>query len=151
MNSIDIGAIMREMHAAWNAKDMDKCASYARPDARMTMPSGDSIPFREYIEMWARAFPDGQITEVNTVVQGNTVVSEFIGKGTHTGSLGGPMGPIPATNRRLEMKLVEIGEFTNGKLTAARVYFDTAGMMMQLGLMPQIGAQGQRQAATPRA
>jgi ketosteroid isomerase-like protein len=151
MNSFDNGAILRDSYAAWNAKDMDKCASNARPDAKMTMPSGEAIPVRDYIENWARAFPDGQITDVRIVAQtGNTVVAEFTARGTHTGPLESPMGRIPPTNRRIEMKMVEIAEFANGKMTGGRAYFDTAGFMLQLGVMPPMATET-RQAARPRA
>ncbi len=150
MNSIDNGAILRDIYAAWNAKDMDKCATYARPDARVLLPGGDAMSYRDYYENWAKAFPDGKIGDLHVVTQGNTVVAEFTGRGTHTGELGGPMGPIAPTNRKVEMRCVEILEFANGKVTSARVYFDTANMMMQLGIMPPMGAQQQRPAATPR-
>jgi predicted ester cyclase len=60
------------------------------------------------------------------------------------------MGQIDPTNRRVELKMVEIMEFNNGKMTGGRAYFDTGSMMTQLGLMPSMGAQAQRPAATPR-
>ena len=60
MATKDLGATVREMYDAWNAKDMDRCASYAHADARIkNVPFGAMVGFREYIEGWARAFPDG--------------------------------------------------------------------------------------------
>jgi len=151
MNSIDNASILRDIHAAWNAKDMDKTASYARPDAKVTMPSGETVSFRDYIENWAKAFPDGKVDDARYLAQGNTVVAEFVGRGTHTGPLKGPMGEIAPTQRRMELKLAEIWEFSNGKLIGGRSYFDSASMMTQLGLMPAMpGQQAQRPAVTPR-
>jgi steroid delta-isomerase-like uncharacterized protein len=145
MASQDLGKIVREMHEAWNAKDLDRCASYAHPDAQMTnMPFGTTLSYREYIENWARAFPDGKIELKSVVAQGDKVVAEFTGRGTHSGTLKGPTGDLPATQRGVEMPCVEIYRFRDGKLAEGRVYFDAFSMFTQLG----IGAPAQGRAAT---
>jgi steroid delta-isomerase-like uncharacterized protein len=145
MASQDLGAVVREMLEAWNAKDLDRCASYAHPDAKMTnVPFGAKLGFREYVESWARAFPDGKIEIENVVVQGDRAVAEFVGRGTHTGTMTGPMGDLPATQRRLELRCVESYRFRGGKLAEGRIYFDAFSMFTQLG----IGAPEGR-AATP--
>jgi predicted ester cyclase len=135
MAAQDLGTVVREMYAAWNAKDMDRCASYAHGDARMTnVPFDATTSFREYVERWARAFPDGHIEPVSIVAQGDLAFAEFTGSGTHTGPLTGPMGELPPTRRRVEIRCVECFRFRDGKVAEGRVYFDAFSMFKQLGV-----------------
>jgi predicted ester cyclase len=148
MATQDLGATVREMYEAWNAKDMDRCASYAHADARMTnVPFGAKLGYREYIENWARAFPDGKIELTSLVVQGDKAMAEFTGRGTHTGPLKGPTGDLPATQRRVELKCVECYEFRGGKVAEGRQYFDAYSLFTQLG----VGAPAQGRPASPTA
>jgi steroid delta-isomerase-like uncharacterized protein len=147
MATIDNAAILRELYEASDNKDEARVASYAHPDARVTnVAFGASMSYRDYMQNWATAFPDGKRETVNMIAQGNLVVCEFIGKGTQAGPLEGPGGTIPPSNRRLEMRFVEIWEFRNGKIAAGRMYFDSASFMNQLGLGAQVPTQGQRPA-----
>jgi steroid delta-isomerase-like uncharacterized protein len=135
MASQNLETAVREMYDAWNAKDLDRCASLAHADARMTnVPFGARLGFREYIESWARAFPDGKIDVENIVAHGDKVMTEFTGRGTHTGPLKGPAGDLPATQRRVELKCVESLRFRDGKLAEGRVYFDAFSFFTQLGI-----------------
>jgi predicted ester cyclase len=145
MATVDNAAVIREMQEAWNHKDIDKAASFATPEARMTIvPFGATQSVREYEEGWARAFPDGHIQVTNMVAQGDCVMCEFTGSGTNTGPLRTPMGELPPTNRRAEMSFVEVYRMKNGKVAEGRLYFDAATMMNQLGISAGAGAQGQQ-------
>jgi predicted ester cyclase len=145
MATKDLGAAVREIYEAWNAKDLDRCVSYAHPDARMTnVPFGAKLSFREYLENWARAFPDGKIEVMNLVSQGDSVIAEFTGRGTHTGTLKGPTGDLAPTGRRVEMSFVESYRFRGDKITEGRIYFDAFTFFTQLG----VGAPTQAGAAT---
>ena len=84
--------------------------------------------------MWANGFPDGAITIDNVMSAGDSVIVEFTGRGTHTGTLDTSMGSIPATGRSLTLKLCDVTEFENGKIKRQRTYFDSGSMMAQLGL-----------------
>jgi predicted ester cyclase len=144
MASHDLEKTIRAMYDAWNAKDLDRSSTYAHPDARMmSVPFGATMSFREHIESWARAFPDGKIEPDNIVVQGDRAIAEFTGRGTHTGTLQGPTGDLPATQRRVELRCVESYRFRDGKLAEGRVYFDAFSLFTQLG----VGAQAQGRAA----
>ena len=135
MATLDNGAVLREVYAAWNKKDLNRVASYAASDARMgNVPFGTTLGFREYTEGWAKAFPDGKIQVTTLVAQGDNVIAECVGRGTHTGALTGTAGEIPATGRHVELQFVECYRFRNGKIAEGRIYFDAASMMAQLGL-----------------
>ena len=84
---------------------------------------------------WAAAFPDSAPTFHGAWVSGNTVVLELTWKGTHTGPLEMPKGPIAPTGKRIEIRacnVVEVAE--SGKVKLQRQYFDMATMLQQLGL-----------------
>ncbi len=84
-----------------------------------------------YSKGWADAFSDGKITEAVYHDAGDTVVTEFVGRGTNDGSL----GPMPATGRSAVLPYSEIYHFdADGKVVSGRAYFDQLGMLVQLGL-----------------
>lgn len=148
MATLDNAAIIREVQRAWNEKDLDRFASFATADARMTnVPFGVKLPFREYGQIWATAFPDGQIELVNIVAQGDLVMTEFTGRGTHTGVLRTPTGEIAPTGRRVEMPFAETYRLRNGKITEGKLYFDSATMLTQLGLSMPAAATAERPSA----
>ncbi len=77
------------------------------------------------------------------VASGDTVVVEFTGRGTHTGTLVTSMGDIPATGKSVTLKLCDVLEFRDEMLVRQRSYFDSGSMMAQLGL-----TSGQKATAT---
>ena len=132
-------SLARTLYEAFNERDFDKQADYMTPDSTITIVgSGDTYQgpggARKYNMMWAEAFPDGKITIDNIVAAGGFVVVEFTGRGTHTGTLAGPAGSIPATGRAVTLKLCDVLEISQGMVTSQRTYFDTASLMSQLGV-----------------
>ena len=140
MASQDLGAVVREMLEAWNAKDLDRCASYAHPDAEMTnVPFGAKLGFREYVESWARAFPDGKIEIENVVVQGDRAIAEFVGRGTHTGTMKGPMklpngSEIPPTGKAFDLEFYTIARWNNEQIVEENLMYDLVTFLRQIGL-----------------
>ncbi len=149
MATLDNAAIVRELYSAWNKKDMGRVASLATADARVTnVATGARLGFREDAEVWSTAFPDGEIQAMNVVAQGDCVIAECVGRGTHNGPLKTPAGDIPATGRRVELQFVDCYKLRNGKIVESRIYFDMVSMMTQLGL--SVGATASpRASATP--
>ncbi len=138
-----IEALARRQHEAWNARDFDAIVELTHPDATLTLAgSGEVLRGKEgarrYAQMWAEGFPDGKITEATYIAQGNTVCSEFIGRGTQTGPLNGPAGTIPPTGKSITLPYCEVMEFKGDKLIALRAYTDMAGLLTQLGVMPAL-------------
>ena len=53
----------------------------------------------------------------------------------------GPGGTIPPTNKRVEIPFAAFVSLdSSGLVTEERRYYDMAGMMMQLGLVPSPGS-----------
>lgn len=130
---------MRRIYEAWNDRDFDAQADAMASDGKVVIVgSGDVFVgpdgSRKYSESWANGFPDGRITIDNIFADGDRVVVEFTGRGTHTGTLETSMGAIPATGRSLTIKLCDVVELKDGKVQEQRTYFETGSMMAQLGL-----------------
>ena len=124
---------------ACNDRDFDAQADAMASDGKVVIVgSGDVFVgpdgSRKYSESWANGFPDGRITIDDIFADGDRVVIEVTGRGTHTGTLETSMGAIPATGRSLTIKLCDVVELKDGKVQEQRTYFDTGSMMAQLGL-----------------
>ncbi len=83
---------------------------------------------------WAEAMPDSKCSFDNAYVSGNTVVLEVTWRGTHTGPLNLPSGPVPGTGNRMEMRSCTVCEITGDKASIQRQYFDMATMLKQFGI-----------------
>ena len=131
---------IRSLYDAWNRRDLDAQADATAPGGRITVVgTGDVFEgpegTRRYAESWAGGFPDGQVTVDNVVADGDRIVVEFTGRGTHTGTLETSMGPIAPTGRSVTIKLCDVLELVDGKIMTQRSYFDTGSIMAQLGLL----------------
>jgi steroid delta-isomerase-like uncharacterized protein len=141
---MDNATIARTLYEAWNERDFDRSAALMADDgeivivgsgARFVGPDGA----RQFDQMWAGAFPDGKAEIDNLIDAGDTIVVEFTGRGTHTGTLTSPGGDIPATGRSITLQLCDVIRLENGKVKSTKSYFDSASLLMQLGVMPEAG------------
>ena len=83
---------------------------------------------------WAAAFPDSKATFDNAYVSGDKVVLEITWRGTHTGPLPLPKGPIAATGKKIEFRSCVVCEQIGEKAKLQRQYFDMATMLQQIGV-----------------
>lgn len=92
---------------------------------------------------WHDAFPGNRldVVSIHADDRGGAQEGRFIG--THSGTLRGPAGEIPATGRSVDARYCGVYEFDEGKITGFHLYFDQADMMMQLGVTPEaMGSSG---------
>ncbi len=141
MSARDNEAIVRELHEAFNDRDLDRAAAYATEDAEyLTVATGETFHgaegFEQYMQNWIDAFSDAS-TEITAIHAGDDfAVVEFTGRGTHDGTLRSPAGEMPPTGRVTENRFCEVLHIENGKISRSRTYLDMATMMAQLGLIP---------------
>lgn len=145
----DNATTARKLYDTWNARDFEYAASITAPDAQIiTVGTGDTLTgpdgVRQYGRTWADAFPDGTVTIDTLVADGDHVVVEFTGRGTHTGDLVTSMGTIPATGRSLTLHLCDVYTFRDGKVVQQNAYFDTGSLMAQLGVSAEQLSAAQR-------
>ena len=126
--------IVNKYLEAWNDRDFDRMRGLMHPDYTYTGGDGKEQKGPEaglaVSQTFARAFPDGRINVVNIKEFGDTVLVEFIGRGTHRGDL---MGIAP-TGRSVSLPVCEVFELRDGKIHREREYRDMATIMTQLGV-----------------
>jgi steroid delta-isomerase-like uncharacterized protein len=145
----DNGGVVRSFFEAFNAGDLDAAAATVSSDFelwdvaaghRFHGPAG----CRQWLETFRIALPDAHTELVNVFVEGSRVATEHIGRGTHTGPLVTPAGTIPATGRPVELRLAELYEVQEDRITRLNAYYDSASLMRQLGLLPPQGSARER-------
>jgi steroid delta-isomerase-like uncharacterized protein len=86
------------------------------------------------VQFYRTAFPDLRFVIEDQIAEGDRVVTRWRGEGTQRG----PLGELPATGRRGVTTGTTIDRIANGKIVESWVTWDFAGLMQQLGVMPQM-------------
>lgn len=79
--------------------------------------------------------PDTTLVPVSRTVGENQLVDEMIFSFTHTQEMPWMLPGIAPTNRRVEIPLVAIVQFRDGKLAHEHIYWDQASVLKQIGLL----------------
>jgi steroid delta-isomerase-like uncharacterized protein len=87
----------------------------------------------ETFKAWKTAFPDAIGTVTSAVADGKTAVLEVTWKGTHTGPLATPTGPIPASGKGQVTPAAFFFTFEGDKIKESRHYFDSMTLFKQIG------------------
>jgi len=81
--------------------------------------------------------PDTTLTPVSRTVGEDQLVDEMIFSFTHTQEMPWMLPGIPPTHRRVEVPLVAIVRFRDGKLAHEHIYWDQASVLKQIGLLAE--------------
>ena len=143
MSKKELERIDEQGLAAWNAHDPDAFVKmfandFVWNDATMPEPMRDLTQARQYFAAWMTAFPDMQAKATNRIVgdDGFAVEIEFTGTNTGPMLMGG--NEIPATNKTVTGRGTYFARVRGGKVIEFNSHPDVAGLMMQLGLIPQM-------------
>src|SRR5271154_4584502 len=90
--------------------------------------------------------PDTKLTPISRTVGDDQLVDEMIFSFTHTQEMPWMLPGVPPTNRHVEIPLVVVVGFREGKLAHERIYWDQASVLKQIGLLtdsslPVFGAE----------
>jgi carboxymethylenebutenolidase len=93
--------------------------------------------------------PDTTLIPISRTVDQNQLVDEMIFSFTHTQEMPWMLPGVAPTNRRVEVPLVAIVQFREGKLAHEHIYWDQASVLKQIGLLtdaalPVCGAETAR-------
>ena len=91
------------------------------------------IPFGKFFP------PDLEMDPVSQTIDQDQLVDEIIFKFTHTTEVGWMLPNIPPTGKRVEIPLVVIVGFKDGKVTHEHIYWDQASVLVQIGLLSPDG------------
>ena len=98
--------------------------------------------------------PDTEMTPVSRTIGEDQLVDEMVFKFTHTIPMDWMLPGIPATGKRVEVPLVAIVRFRDGKLAHEHIYWDQASVLVQIGLLdaaklPVAGVESARKVLDP--
>lgn len=136
MSIEDNKALVRQFEAFINARDLDSALTLFSPSfvdhtPPVGLPSGIE-GIRMFFTMQFAAFPDGRITSLDMIAEGDKVVHRMSGEGTHQGTFLG----ISPTGMHITWSFIDIWRIVDGKLAEHWVEADMMGVMQQLGLVP---------------
>jgi carboxymethylenebutenolidase len=79
--------------------------------------------------------PDTMLTPISRTVGEDQLVDEMIFSFTHTREIPWMLPGIAPTNQKVEIPLVAIVKFRDGKLAHEHIYWDQASVLKQIGLL----------------
>jgi carboxymethylenebutenolidase len=111
-------------------------------------------------EFYSRRFipqmpPDTEIVPISRTIGHDQVVDEMVFKFTHTMAMDWMLPGVDPTGKRVEVPMVAIVHFRDGRLAHEHIYWDQASVLVQLGLLdagrlPVAGVEAARKALDPR-
>jgi steroid delta-isomerase-like uncharacterized protein len=140
MPTTDNANVIKALFDAFNEQDFDRAATLVTEDFEL-VDYAFGLTFRgpagllQWFQGFVTAGPDARAQLLKTIVEGESVASEHIGRFTQTGPLVSPAGEIPPTGRKVEIQIAEVYQIKDGKIALLHAYYDGATIMRQLGLM----------------
>jgi carboxymethylenebutenolidase len=121
----------------------------------MTGGYGREALRRFYAEDFISLMPaDTSIKLVSRTIGQDQLVDEMIFSFTHTEEMPWMLPGVPPTNRHVDIPLVVVVGFREGKLAHERIYWDQASVLKQIGLitdasLPVFGAETAQKLLAP--
>jgi len=157
------------LHRLWEEHVRHEFAGHNTEDTLATMVADayvNHIPVLtggvgrdELREFYSKRFipqmpPDTEMTPISRTIGHEQLVDEMVFKFTHTIRMDWMLPGLAPTGRRVEVPLVAIVRFREGKLTHEHIYWDQASVLVQLGLLdagtlPVAGVESARKALDP--
>lgn len=124
---------------AWNSRvDQVILTFYAKNYVVEDITAGRIREGWEGMRQWTRsvftAFPNLKYTLVDDIEKDGKLVLHWLAKGNHQGQL----MKIPATGKNVFIHGMSILTFEKGKIIHGQVMWDLAGVLRQIGLLPEI-------------
>jgi carboxymethylenebutenolidase len=99
--------------------------------------------------------PDTTLTPISRTIGTDQLVDEMIFSFTHTQEMPWMLPGVAPTHRRVEIPLVAIVRFRDGKLAHEHIYWDQASVLKQIGLLsdpalPVFGAETAERVRNPQ-
>lgn len=135
--------LMREIYEVIASGDADRADELLAEDLieHEDQPPGSPQGregFKDFVRRINAGFPDLDECHIEDMTaDGDKVWARARLTGTHQGEFMG----VPATGKRVEFEVIDIGRFENGKGVEHWGATDTMAMMQQLGALPEM-AQG---------
>lgn len=137
MSTEENRALGRRWMAALEERNIEAAVALLAPDfvahfgglpAPVRGPEAWTHLFLDY----HNAFPNMRISVEDDLAEGDTLVSRYTWRGTHTGAFNG----IPATGKDVVGTGIGIFHVRDGKISEEWIQEDSVGLLQQLGAIP---------------
>jgi steroid delta-isomerase-like uncharacterized protein len=131
-------ALVKRFGEAANAKDFDAIREILSPDFVRHCQATPGVvvenreQFLEYLRADATMFPDSRQTLQYLVAEGDYVAFWI----TYEGTQETPMGPFPASHKKMQLDVGGVFRIGDGKLAELWVTWDNLAALTQLGHFP---------------
>lgn len=145
-----LSSAQEQLKAVWEEHMKSEFATKNVDDTMATMIEGghvNHVPtmtggrgLKEIRDFYSRFFipqmpPDTKTTQVSRTIGDTQIVDEMIFEFTHTVPMDWMLPGIPPTGKKVEVALVAIIGFREGKVSHEHIYWDQASVLLQLGLL----------------
>jgi steroid delta-isomerase-like uncharacterized protein len=129
---------------ALNARDLGLWSRHLADDYAAEHPGVSVLLDKSrsiaYHQRFVTAFPDIRFEVLGVIAEGDRVLVQWTGSGTHAERLATITGrTIPPTRRRVRVPGAMLTEARDGKITRGWFYWDQLTLLAQLGLTEQPG------------
>ncbi len=83
--------------------------------------------------------PDTELVPISRTVGTDQVVDEMLFKCTHTSEIDWMLPGVKPTGKKVEVPLIAIVRFVDGKVAHEHIYWDQASVLVQVGLLDPAG------------
>ncbi len=131
-------AVVRQMIAAINARDLDALDSLVAPgivrhsQATPNVMVGNLDEFKAFLEQDIATIPDSHQEIVSMIAEEDRVAVMATLRGTQSG----PFGDLPATDKPVDLRFLGMLRIEDGKVAEIWVEWDNLSVLTQLGLFP---------------
>ena len=124
---------------AWNTKMDEKIIQLYSPDYEGEDLTGSKKRsgiegVKDWLNRVLHAFPNIHYTLIDHVESGDRLVLHWLAEGNHHGSF----LKIPASGKQVRINGISILRIENGKIREGKLFWDLAGVLRQIGLLPQM-------------
>lgn len=131
-------AIIDQVLQIWNEGKLALAEEVYSPDVIVKASAfPEEMVGHEAISGWVLStrtgFPDFRMSFDEMIVKGETIVTIWSAKGTHTGVLSSASGDLPPTGKEFNILGIAINKVKNGKIVSELVVYNVLDMMQQLG------------------
>lgn len=124
---------------AWNSREDGQITAFYSPAYVVEdITAGRIREGWEGLRQWTKsvftAFPNLKYTLISDIEKEDKLVLHWLAKGNHQG----PLMRIPATGKNVFIHGMSILHLENGKVVRGQVMWDLAGVLRQIGLLPEI-------------
>ena len=126
--------VVKQIMAEIDNNNLESLDELCTTDYKMYFPSrSNPIGLEEHkqlLQVVDIGFPDHKHTPIQFIVEGDSVAVRYKWEGTHKGEYSG----IPPTGKKIDMSIIGIWRFSNGKVVEFWADMDILGMMQELGM-----------------